>query len=286
MANFYEKIIVLSRLSSGELPTAFLRKRSGRLEITLEIEQSFDYIIVTNGKEVQREEGKFSAPNFEFDGVFACGVYSGGKLISYGSVGKLSKAQFLALADNCTYDDWQIATENYYKGSIYDKADDDAETDFGKEKSRQSESSHNNPYQNDESGATAKKQEDTYSGSKTVEHTQSTGAFETSYYDKVRCRIENIMDGGKKYLPLSSLVPFSRFIELSENGKRYYLGIQGKNRNCPDYIIYAVKGNLDSPPDGFSDAFFTADNLFSPKTSGYFLLLTSCKTGETAKRVK
>ncbi len=283
MINFYEKIIVLSRLDSGELPTVYLKNRNGKLEMNLELDDPFDYLIITNGTAVQRCETKFVLPNFEFDGVFACGVYRDNKLISFGACGKISKEKFSKLADrptydNLEYDDWQIATENYYLGSIYDKADDNAKTDFSTEKSQQSKSGGDSPDQNDESGYFTKKSQCDCCGSEAVEHSESPCSPERRYYDKVRGNLENILDSGKKYSALSSLIPFSRFVEITENNKRYYLGIQGKS---PDYIIYATKGKESKPPDGFSNGFFLPGSLFLPTENGYFLLLVSCETGKT-----
>ncbi len=288
MINFYEKIIVLSRLYSGELPTVYLKNRSGRLEMNLEIDEQFDYLIITNGTAVQRQETKFVLPSFEFDGVFACGVYSNNELISFGACGKISKEKFIRLAENITrennseisetYDDWQIATENYYSGSIYDKANDDAETDFSTEKSEQGKNGGNSPDKNDESGDFTKKSQNSGGGSKAIEHSEGSCSPERRYYDRVRASLENILDSGKKYSHISSLIPFSKFVEITEKSKQYYLGIQGKS---PDYIVYATKGREGQPPNGFSNCFFIPDSLFSPTESGYFLLLVSCETGKT-----
>ena len=285
--NFYEKTLVLSRLPSGELPTLHLKNSSGKLEVILQIDEPFDYIIVTNGQEIHTEEGKIALPTFTFDGVFACGVYRDNELISYGTLGKLSKEKFLQLVqkrsysptytDSSDYDDWQIATENYYKGSIYDKADDDAKTGFSAEKSQKNTNGRNCIDKNDESGCPTKEQTNSNSGSKADEHTQSTSSAKRCYYDKVRCSIENILSCGKPYSELSSIIPFSRFVEISKDKKSYYIGIQGKK---PDYIIYAVKGVEGLPPSGFTQSYFIPASIFKQTENGYFLTLVACTTGE------
>lgn len=281
MINFSEKIIVLTKTDSGELPTVIVKTRGGRSEITLQMNGSFDYVIYTDGQNSVREYDIMCAPDFVLNDKFACGVYLGEKLISYGSAGNISKKEFLKIADSLAYDDWQIATENYYSGSVYDKADDNVKTQIGKEKGGQVQERVNYFEQNDEDGGFGKEQKTDCGEIKDLENSECACPTEKCFYDKIRCCIENLLQSGESFSPLCSLVPFSRFIKVTEKDKTYFLGTQG--RGAPDYIVYGVKGTVSAPPDGFTDAFFVPESLFFNSANGYYLLFISAKTGETIK---
>ena len=278
MAYRLKRTVLLSAVQ-GVTPSAIVEKRGQAWIIDFDFLFGYDKVFVCNRKHGVFVEKGENLPVDLAEGGFAIAVFDGERIISFGQTDRITDREGVLSLAYPPYDDEAIAENDYYEAH-YAQQNENAFIKKQIDRGEQTAAGGSRACQDD--GFV-----DSYEKQKNRPHrpteNQDTGRPEQTphiYYEKVGCALNALFDSGKPYPPLSDVVPNSRWVTVSVKGKTVYLGLQG---TTPDYVCYAVKGELSAPPDGFGGEFYLPPSPFEKDKVGYFAIFQSAVDGSRIK---
>ncbi len=256
-------------------------------------------VIFLNG-----EYKKFYSTNFSFegeDGEIAIGVFNENGCFAFGKTpsSNISITKFENYVEskanntgtdyqkdaNEKYDDYAIATQNYYEGEV----ELDLSKNYG-DAGRKAEGGKGSKEEDCRNVAYNHEKGDVLSGG--IEKrplcssadNQSGGVFsenQRGYFDEKRQEFLKLFLENERDYTLNEVIYNGRFVKVTEKGgdKFYLFGTVGEEFLKPDYILYAVLGKRGDKKEGFENAVFIPTDFFDFE-NGYFVTFQSAKTGK------
>ncbi len=175
------------------------------------------------------------------------------------------------------YDDEAVATENYYEREQVDKL---AENAVGVD----------NEYVHNQTAITSTKAQEqtekTQDCSDCNANQACANAFTQSqnsnaFYLSVKQKLDNLFKTHAPFLPLSEIVPFSKWIKIEyDKNSHYVVGLIYKDA-YPAFIVYGVPGIRFEKPKVFSSrSQFLPVSLFECTQNGYWCIFQSANDGQ------
>jgi hypothetical protein len=163
------------------------------------------------------------------------------------------------------YDDFLIATTNYYEGEINDAEDFHFKTTTWEDKPKE-----------------IKAQEEESDGA--ILHENFAYRTKQDYYEEVREKLDKLLNDRDKDLDLIKIIPNGKFVKIKYNETSFYsVGIIYEN-GVEKYICYAVRGNYSKIPKELGNyCTFIPLSCFNSFGEGYHIIFQSAKTGEIIK---
>ncbi|MBE5744172.1 MAG: hypothetical protein E7358_05610 [Clostridiales bacterium] len=161
------------------------------------------------------------------------------------------------------YNDYEIATENYYEGEIYE-----------------TERIYNGANGGDCQDKEEKDQEETSGGALLYENVaiKSQGG---NFYDRVREKFEEVISSHKKDEEIKKIIPNSEFCKICYDNDRYYSVGRVFEGDKVKYVCYAVKGSYAQTPNELKRfCKFIPISPFLPLSNGYYVIFQDAESGE------
>lgn len=221
----------------------------------------------------------------------AAAAVKDGKVLGFSSVGnvRLKKEEFLEFEksffsveeekstfENCEYDDFKIAEENYFEKERINGTEtfcDEKTESKGDEKLKNGENE-TKVLCNETDGGDGKK-----SGYKP--ENEPFGCFESGFLfqksserERIYYSFKRIVAGKERFYGLENTLPDSEFYIMGENAA-YYFGAIGEE-NYPRFFAYAVNAKKNVPPKGFENGYYIPKSFFDDK-EGFYCLFKDAK---------
>lgn len=314
---FVKKTAVLSGLKSGQRPmTAGFSGNSVSCEVRVGAEGEIGIIWEGGVAFSEIERGRCNV-NADITGGFAACVFNGGRAEYYCDCGyqdgkeKLIKAYAgKGRSDvNIPYDDFAIASENYYErsGGIYplsaeemcDKGHFSNCGELGQNQNSTSYQQNVDKYAEVNDGSKSSVIEERADdieapreGAQTAGGEDGDGEDEVcdsplpQYYENIKEGLNSLFASYPHVRELETLIGESDFVEIPySEGKSYIAGLM-RYRGEPQYVVFGVPAfYTDTPPAEFSAAYFVPKSPFL-RDKGYFLFYQSVADGSVIPNPK
>lgn len=178
--------------------------------------------------------------------------------------------------ENCKYDDFKIAEENYFEKERINGAET-----FCNEKT-ESKSDEELKNGEDETKVLCNEADDgdgEKSGYKPETATFSflEGGFlfqKSNERERIYYSFKRIVAGKERFLTLENILPDSEFYVMEKNAAYYFGTI--REGGYPRFFVYAVNAKKNAPPKGFENGYFVPKSFFDDR-EGFYCLFKDAK---------
>lgn len=160
------------------------------------------------------------------------------------------------------YDDYNIATENYY-GDVESEKENVFTPNYGRD------------YEDE------KTKDEKEKPSQTVFYENDYGIPKQNYYQSVKPQLEEILSSHAKDEELKSIIKNGEFVKINYDNERHYtIGkITQNGEVC--YLCYAIKNQYGNAPEELSRfCSFMPLSPYSPLGEGYYVMFQRADNGE------
>lgn len=161
------------------------------------------------------------------------------------------------------YNDYEIASENYYEGELYEAERVYNQVDNGNSRDKKEE---------------LKKEEN---GGAILYENVANKSQERNFYVGVKEKLEEVINSHKKDEELCKIIPNGEFCKILYDSDRYYSVGRIFEGYAVKYVCYAVKGNYgEFQPELNKFLRFIPLSPFAPQSSGYYIIFQDAITGK------
>lgn len=281
MSSFYKKLLILHGLKNDETAILTGEITLGGTNFSLSTRKEIDFNQKYVGLNLNGELLIFEAkPTFfgqiDFSNCVEAGLFFKDKPLFYGCAQQSQNPteffknysnkfkELTNFSQNC-YNDEAIAQENYYL----------------QEKENFSEENQNYGYAQTET-ACYRQTEDPKGENETFFNEENSNPFESeeNYFSLNQEKIDEIFQRGSEYLPLSNVIPNSKWVKINYSQSNFYVVGIVQSNGQPLYICYGIPGTYNSPPQKLKGvASFVPNSLFNLLDDGFYMLFQCAKTG-------
>lgn len=178
--------------------------------------------------------------------------------------------------ENCEYDDFKIAEENYFEKEWINGAETfrDEKTESKGDEKLKNGKNETKVFCNETNGGDGEK-----SGYKPENAT--FGLFEGGFLfqksnerERIYYSFKRIVAGKERFYILENILPDSEFYIMDEPAAYYFGAI--REENYPRFFVYAVNADKNAPPKGFENGYFIPKSFFDDK-EGFYCLFKDAK---------
>lgn len=293
MSGYFKKILLLRKNDTIDSPV-ILQSESSSHGVSIKLKSSVVFaenkdlsLALSNGDDViilGIKDEQFTT--LDLSKRLCAGIFDGEKLLYFGaSDTSFNKQNFILkykskrlIIDEKqqaeitkTYDDEQLAEENYYDNRLIsedlyaDKEQDDRNEDTcrqDQEEAKHAQSQTEIP--SDEACATT-----------------CEGANSGQYFESAQSKLVKLFESGTRFPTLENVIPHSKWVKINYTIDKYYVvGIVEKDFR-PHYICYGIPGTYQNPPEKLKGlASFIPSSLFNLCESGFFVMFQSALSGK------
>ena len=279
MANYFRRFLVLKRLSDNNYVDCTVKVEcengytdvslqvfsscfsAGEYSLVFETQKTITIIPINFSKTTKRIMGE-SAIN----GFSALLILNGNAtplLYDYYKENPLTVKQLASAFLNQTeYDDYNIATENYYEEIESERKDVFATANRG-------------GYQNE------KENDEEEKSRPTILYENDFDVHTKTYYQSIKERFEKILENHQEDSELKSIIKSGNFVKINYDSDRFYSIGKIVENDEVKYLCYAIKSRYENAPSELKKyCSFLPLSPYFPLGEGYYVMFQKAENGE------